>query len=93
MTPINEIFRTFGPEYLERYSRVMPKAHRKVIEAIIACRTEVYGIALYQCEKCGQLHRVYRSCGNAIALLVNTIKPVSGWKNRSSGNSPVITSC
>ena len=64
MTPINEIFRTFGPEYLERYSQVMPKAHRKVIEAIIACRTEVYGMALYQCEKCGQLHWVYRSCGN-----------------------------
>jgi hypothetical protein len=64
MTPINELFRTFGPEYLQRYSQLMPKAHRKVIEAIIACRTEVYGIALYQCEKCGQLHRVYRSCGN-----------------------------
>jgi hypothetical protein len=64
MTPINDIFRTFGPEYLERYFQIMPKAHRKVIEAITACRTEVYGIALYQCEKCGQLHRVYRSCGN-----------------------------
>jgi len=64
MTPINEIFRTFGPEYLERYSQVMPKAHRKVIDAIIACRTEVYGMALYQCEKCGQIHTVYRSCGN-----------------------------
>jgi hypothetical protein len=64
MTPINEIFRTFGHEYLERYSHLMPKAHRKVIQAIIACRTEVYGIALYQCEKCGQFHRVYRSCGN-----------------------------
>lgn len=64
MTPINDIFRTFGPEYLERYSQVMPKTHRKVIEAILACRTEVYGRALYQCEKCGQLHQVYLSCGN-----------------------------
>ena len=64
MTPINEIFRTFGPEYLERYSQIMPKAHRKVIEAIIACRTQVYGMALYQCEKCGAFHPVYRSCGN-----------------------------
>ena len=41
MTPINEIFRTFDPEYLEHYSQAMPKAHRKVIEAIIACRTEL----------------------------------------------------
>ena len=64
MTTINEIFRTFGPEYLERYAQVMPNAHRKVIDAIIACRTEVCGIALYQCERCGEFHRVYRSCGN-----------------------------
>jgi ssDNA-binding Zn-finger/Zn-ribbon topoisomerase 1 len=42
----------------------MPEAHRKVIDAIIACRTETSGVALYECESCGQLHRIYRSCGN-----------------------------
>jgi hypothetical protein len=92
MTTINEIFRTFGPEYLERYSKVMPNIHRKVIDAIIGCRTEACGVALYECEKCGQLHRVYRSClpvraarrqvEIAIALLVNTIKPGCGWRNK-----------
>jgi len=64
MTTINEIFRSFGPEYLERYSQVMPNSHRKVINAIIACRTEACGVALYQCENCGEIHQVYRSCGN-----------------------------
>lgn len=64
MTTINEIFRTFGPEYLERYAKTMPKTHRKVIEAIIGCRTEACGLALYQCEKCGESHLVYPSCGN-----------------------------
>ena len=64
MTTINEIFRTFGPEYLQRYAMIMPKSHRKVIDAIITCRTEACGVALYECENCGQLHRVYRSCGN-----------------------------
>jgi hypothetical protein len=64
MTTINEIFRTFGPEYLERYAQIMPKAHRKVIDAIIDCRTEACGLALYQCEKCGTVHQAYRSCGN-----------------------------
>jgi hypothetical protein len=64
MTTINEIFRTFGPEYLERYSQGIPKAHRKVIEAIIHCRTQACGLAFYECENCGQFHRVYRSCGN-----------------------------
>src|SRR3989304_3485510 len=64
MTTINEIFRNFGPEYLQRYSQIMPQSHRKVIDAILSCRTEACGLALYQCEKCGELHRVYRSCGN-----------------------------
>jgi hypothetical protein len=64
MTTINEIFQTFGPEYLQRYSHLIPKAHRKVMDAIIACRTEACGLALYECEKCGEAHRVYRSCGN-----------------------------
>ena len=40
MNSINEIFRTFGPEYLQRYGNRMPKTHRKVIDAMIACRTE-----------------------------------------------------
>jgi len=64
MTTINEIFRTFAPEYLERYAEAMPKAHRKVIHAMIACRTQASGVVIYECEKCGQVHRVYRSCGN-----------------------------
>lgn len=64
MTSINEIFRSFGPEYLERYANRMPKTHLKVIDAITACRTELCGIALYQCEKCDESHQLYRSCGN-----------------------------
>ncbi|HUV13505.1 MAG TPA: transposase [Acidobacteriota bacterium] len=64
MTTINEIFRTFGPQYLGRYGQTMPKIHRQVIEAIIDCRTEACGLVLYQCEKCGQSHLVHRSCGN-----------------------------
>jgi Putative transposase/Transposase zinc-binding domain len=64
MTSINEIFRSFGPEYFERYAALMPKIHRKVINAIVACRTEALGLALYQCENCSEPHQFYRSCGN-----------------------------
>jgi len=64
MTSINEIFRTFGPEYLERYANSMPKTHLKVIDAMIACRTEACGLALYQCASCARSHELYRSCGN-----------------------------
>jgi hypothetical protein len=64
MTTLNEIFRDFGPEYLERYAENIPSSHRNVIHALIACRTDACGLALYQCDKCGETHRVYRSCGN-----------------------------
>jgi Transposase zinc-binding domain len=64
MTSINDIFRSFGSEYLQRYAQAMPKTHRKVIDAMIACRTERCGVALYQCESCAKCHQLYRSCGN-----------------------------
>ncbi len=64
MTSIHEIFSTFGPEYLQRYATTMPRAHRKVIDAIIACRTEACGIAFYQCDSCAEPRQFYRSCGN-----------------------------
>ena len=64
MENLNDIFRTFGPEYIERFGHDMPKEHRKAMDAIIECRTEEAGIALYECEQCGHPHFVYRSCGN-----------------------------
>jgi hypothetical protein len=44
MTSINEIFRTFGPEYLERYANLMPKTHLKVIDDYLPHRN--CGLAL-----------------------------------------------
>src|SRR3970040_490655 len=64
MTSIHEIFTTFGPEYLQRYATKMPKTHRKVIDAIMACRTEACGMAFYQCQSCAEPQTFFRSCGN-----------------------------
>jgi len=64
MNSVNDIFRSFGPEYLQHYGNRMPKTHRKVIDAMMACRTESCGLALYQCDQCGESHQLYRSCGN-----------------------------
>jgi len=64
MEKINEIFRTFGPEYIERYGEAIPQEHRKAIQAFRDCRTEACGTALYRCEQCGESHTVNRSCGN-----------------------------
>jgi hypothetical protein len=64
MTSIREIFSTFGPEYLQRYATKIPKTHRKVIDAIMTCRTEACGIAFYQCEDCAEPQQFFVSCGN-----------------------------
>jgi hypothetical protein len=61
---LQDLFRTHGPAYLERFGPTMPKAHQKVIAAITDCHTETAGSTLYECETCGQSHVVYRSCGN-----------------------------
>jgi len=64
MKTINDIFRAFGPEYVDRFGSSMPNQHKKTIEAIIACRTEAAGTAVYECEDCGELHFINQSCGN-----------------------------
>jgi hypothetical protein len=56
MTTINEICRAFGPGYLRRYGYSMPRRHKKAIAAIVNCRTEASGSAIYLCEKCGLSH-------------------------------------
>ena len=82
MTTINEIFRSFGPEYLERYSQVMPKVHRKVIDAIIGCRTEVVVSPFTSAKSVANSIGSIAPVEIAIAPLVNTIRPGSGYKNR-----------
>jgi len=64
MTTIKQIFTDYGPEYITRFGDDMPTDHRKVIDAIVNCRTDHYGATIYRCEKCDQTHVVYRSCGN-----------------------------
>lgn len=63
MGAITEIFRTFAPEYLQRFPN-LPSQHRKVIEAILNCRSGSFGITVYRCEGCGKNHYIDRSCGN-----------------------------
>lgn len=64
MTTIKEIFCQFAPQYLQRHSGRIPKEHRKVIQAIINCRSGQFGVTIYHCQRCGEHHLVNRSCGN-----------------------------
>jgi len=81
-TTIKDIFSQYGREYIQRFGKRMPADHRKVIDAIINCRSGHYGASIYQCTQCGKNHVVYRCCGNTaeaarkrrIAPIVNTIR-------------------
>lgn len=64
MDTITEIFRSFGPEYVDRFGNSMPASHHKVIKSILECKTAESGIAIYECKACGKTYQVFRSCGN-----------------------------
>jgi len=64
MSAIQQIFRNIGPAYLARYESRMPAVHKKVMRAVMECRTGAFGTAQYGCEKCGSTHDLDCCCGN-----------------------------
>src|SRR5437867_3717111 len=64
MATLTDVFRQYGPAYLEQFGDTVPAAHRKVMHAIEHCRDGTLGYAVYRCDGCGARHHVTRSCGN-----------------------------
>ena len=64
MSAIQDIFRTYGPEYLALYKDRVPENHKKVIRAICECRIGCFGTILYDCADCHTMHPVPCCCGN-----------------------------
>jgi len=64
MLEVADVLRRYGREYLDRFEQDLLPSHRRAIADLLACRTEVLGGQLLQCEHCGQEHYVYHSCRN-----------------------------
>ena len=64
MSAIQNIFKMAGPSYLARYGDQMPSNHKKVMQAIMECRSGSYGTVQYSCEKCHATHELPCACGN-----------------------------
>jgi hypothetical protein len=64
MSKLNEIFRIFGPEYVERFGESIPKEHKKVLQTMMDCCTVAKGSLVFLCDACGQVHRFYQGCVN-----------------------------
>jgi len=66
MVELADIFRRYGPDYIDRFgSKILP-GHQRALHDIVACRTEQMGGHLYCCENpdCEHLVYAYHSCGN-----------------------------
>jgi hypothetical protein len=61
---VADVFRQFGPSYLEAFGASMPPSHRRAIEDIMACRTEAMGGQVYHCQGCGHTFYAYHGCRN-----------------------------
>ena len=81
MPGVRDVFAEYGPAYLKSFSKHIPSHHRKVIRAIIDCRTERMGTILYQCESCGKAFELLRSCGNRHCPTCQSEK-ASQWLDR-----------
>jgi len=64
MLELADIFREYGPAYLEKYGERMLPGHKKALQDIISCRTEVLGGEVFYCDDCKEFLYCYHSCGN-----------------------------
>ena len=88
MSTIAEIFRSFAPEYIERFGNSMPDNHKKVIDSIINCRTEACGTSVYLCLKCKAIHYVYQSCGNRHCPVCQNHKTIKWYEKQMERQLP-----
>jgi hypothetical protein len=64
MPELADIFRRYGPEYIDRFGENMLPSHGHAIRDIIDCRTEVLGGHVVKCDHCQALDYAYHSCKN-----------------------------
>src|ERR1039458_623927 len=61
---VADIIRTAGNRFWEKYGSHLAWPHRKVLDAIVRCRTAALGGHLDQCVRCGHQAVSYNSCRN-----------------------------
>jgi len=64
MPEVADIFRTYGPQYRQKFGKRMPASHRRAMTDIEQCRTEALGGRVYHCADCDEALYSYHSCQN-----------------------------
>jgi hypothetical protein len=61
---VADVFRQFGPSYLDAFADRLLPSHRRALDDITACRTAAMGGHVYRCDGCGRHFHVYHGCRN-----------------------------
>jgi hypothetical protein len=64
MVELGEVFRRYGPAYLDKFGAKMPTRHLRAMRAIARCRTPALGGHIYYCLECDESLYRYHSCRN-----------------------------
>lgn len=64
MLELADVVRRYGDIYLQQFGHDMPPSHRRALQDIRHCRTEVLGGHVYVCHQCGHRQYAYHSCKN-----------------------------
>lgn len=64
MPRLADVLRQYAPEFLERFGHETTTDQRRVLRAIMRCRTGELGTVFYACPSCGATHVIARGCGN-----------------------------
>ncbi len=61
---VADIFRRYGRDFLAERELALTTIQRRVMTAILLCRTATLGGQVEQCDRCGHRRFFYRSCRN-----------------------------
>ena len=86
---VRDIFLTHGKAYLDAFGERMPGDHKKVVRAIIQCRTPELGTIVCACEDCANTYQIFRSCGNRHCPTCQGEKAIDWFNTRMDQLMPV----
>jgi hypothetical protein len=86
---VGEIFRRYGPAFLEAWGDVISFEQRQVLEAVSMCRTPALGGHLYECDSCGHPLVLYNSCLNRHCPLCQADEAAEWFDSRLAEVLPV----
>ena len=64
MIEVANVLRSYGSEYLQKFTKRMPPSQRRAFKDILRCRTPVMGGRVFECNRCSRLRYSYHSCCN-----------------------------